>query len=64
MESQTDFYAVLVKWDRPNRTAHLVATFFTFGFWGLVWLAVELVGGERRESVPIDEFGNVQVQRL
>ena len=34
VESQTDFYAVLVKGQRPNRTVHLIATLFTFGFWG------------------------------
>ena len=39
-------------------------TLFTFGFWGLVWLAIELIGGEKRESVTIDEFGNVQAQRI
>ena len=64
VESQADFYAVLVKGQRPNRTAHLIATIFTFGIWGWVWLAIELLGGEKRESVAVDEYGNVQVQRL
>ena len=64
MESQTDFYAVLVKGQRPNRTVHLIATLFTFGFWGVVWLAIELLGGEKRETVTVNEYGNVQIQRL
>ncbi|MCY4087643.1 MAG: hypothetical protein OXG37_12385 [Actinomycetia bacterium] len=32
VESQTDFYAVLVRGHRTNRTAHLIATFSRSGY--------------------------------
>ena len=64
VESQADFNAVLVKGHRPNRTVHLIATIFTLGFWGVVWLAIEFFGGEHRETVGVDEYGNVQIQQL
>ena len=64
VESQTDFSAILVRGHRPNHLVHLIATIFTFGFWGLVWLGIVLVGGEKREVVNVDEYGNVQTQQL
>lgn len=63
VESQTDFQAVLVKGNRPNHLLHLLLSVFTLGVWLLVWLLVVLLGGEKRQVVEVDEFGNTNFQR-
>jgi hypothetical protein len=63
VESQADFQAVLVRGHRPNHTLHLILTLVTLGVWGLVWIGVSALGGEKRSMVAVDEFGNVNVQR-
>ena len=64
VESQTDFQAILVHGHRPNHLLHLIVTLCTLGLWGLVWLGIAVLGGEKRETVQIDEWGNIQIQRL
>jgi hypothetical protein len=64
VESQSDYQAVLVRGHRPNNTLHLILTVVTFGLWGLVWLALALIGGEKRSVASVDEWGNATVQRL
>ncbi len=64
VESQSDFQAVLVRGHRPNHLLHLIVTCFTFGLWAIVWLVLTFAGGEKRETVTVDEYGNVQIQRL
>jgi hypothetical protein len=63
VESQTDFQAVMVQGHRPNHLLHLLLTIFTFGLWGFVWIAVVAIGGEKREVIAIDEYGNTNIQR-
>ena len=64
VESQGDYQAVLVTGHRPNHTLHLILTLVTLGVWGIVWIAVVALGGEKRMSVNVDEWGNTNVQKL
>ena len=64
VESQSDYQAVLVRGHRLNNTLHLILTIVTFGLWGFVWLALALIGGEKREVASVDEWGNSSIQRL
>ncbi len=47
-----------------NHVLHAILTIFTCLLWGIVWLIVGLTGGEKRELLLVDEFGNVHVQHL
>ena len=64
IESQSDYQAVLVYGHRPNHILHLILTFLTLGAWGLVWLGLAFLGGEKREVIQVDEWGNSSVSRL
>lgn len=64
IESQSDFSAVLVKGHRPNHLLHFFIGLVTLGFWWLVWIALVLMGGEKRMAVSVDEWGNTNVQKL
>lgn len=64
VESQSDFFAVVVTGHRPNHILHLILTIVTFGVWGIVWIGLALFGGEKRRSLTVDEYGNVMAARL
>lgn len=64
VESQSDFQAVLVEGKPVNHTLHAILTVFTCLLWGIVWAVIAGTGGEKREMIVVDEFGNVQHQRL
>lgn len=64
VESQSDYQAVLVRGHRPNHVLHLILSVVTFGLWVPVWLGVTVFGGEKRELLSVDEFGNCTVARL
>ena len=64
IESQSDFQAILVKGQPVNNTLHAILTIFTCLLWGIVWAVIAATGGEKREMLVVDEFGNVQHQRL
>ena len=63
LTARSRFRAVLVKGRRPNHRRHLVLTLVTFGLWGVVWLAISIFGGEKRQVVAIDDKGKTIVQR-
>lgn len=63
VESQSDFQAVIVKGKKVNHVLHAILTVATC-LWGIVWIALAASGGETREMIVVDEFGNVQVQHL
>src|SRR5262245_50240098 len=63
VESQTDYQAVVVTGQRPNHIMHLILTVITLGLWGLVWIAVVALGGEKRGVIEIDAYGNTNIQR-
>jgi pyruvate/2-oxoglutarate dehydrogenase complex dihydrolipoamide acyltransferase (E2) component len=64
IESQSDFQAVLVGGKPVNHTLHAILTIFTCLLWGIVWAVIAATGGETREMVVVDEFGNVIWQKL
>lgn len=64
IESQSDFQAVLVEGKPVNHTLHAILTIFTCLVWGIVWAVIAGTGGEKREMIVVDEFGNVQHQKL
>lgn len=63
VESQSDFQAVIVKGQKVNHVLHAILTVVTC-LWGIVWIALAASGGETREMIVVDEYGNVQVQHL
>jgi hypothetical protein len=64
VQSQSEFQAVMVKGKPVNNTLHFFVGLFTFGVWWLVWIILAITGGEKREMITVDEFGNVAVQKL
>jgi hypothetical protein len=64
IESQSDYQAVLVEGKPVNHTLHAIITIFSCGLWGIVWIIMAITGGEKREMIVVDEFGNVQLQKL
>jgi hypothetical protein len=64
VESQSDFQAVLIEGKPVNHTLHAILTVFTCLLWGIVWAVIAGTGGEKREMIVVDEFGNVQHQKL
>jgi Protein of unknown function (DUF2510) len=64
IESQSDFQAVLIEGKPINHTLHAILTIFTCLLWGIVWAVIAGTGGERREMIVVDEFGNIQHQKL
>lgn len=64
IESQSEFQAVLVEGQPVNHTLHAILTIFTCLLWGIVWAIIAATGGEKRQMVVVDEFGNVLWQQL
>lgn len=64
VESQSDFQAVLVRGHRVNHLLHFLIGFPTLGLWWLAWIGIAIMGGEKRSTAQVDEFGNVNVQQL
>lgn len=64
VESQSDYQAVLVKGHRVNHLLHFLIGVFTIGLWWIIWLLLVVTGGEKRQLIQVDEFGNVRVQRV
>jgi hypothetical protein len=64
IESQSDFQAVLVEGKPVNHVLHAILTIFTCLLWGIVWAILAGTGGEKRQMVVVDEFGNVLWQNL
>ena len=36
----------------------------TLGFWVLVWVALAVIGGEKRELLEVDVYGRLNVTRI
>ena len=62
IQSQTDTMAVVIYGKPVNHVLHLILTLLTAGFWIIVWIIVAASGGEKRQMITVDEFGNVLVQ--
>jgi len=64
VETQSDFNAVLVKGRGVNHVLHLIITLLTCGLWAVVWVVLYVQQKEKRYMLAIDEYGNVQLERL
>jgi hypothetical protein len=64
IESQSDFQAVVVRGHRVNHLLHFLIGFITFFLWWIVWLVLAITGGEKRQMISVDQFGNVFVQKV
>lgn len=64
VESQNDTTAVMVYGSSVNNVLHLILTLITAGLWLFIWIPIAIFGGEKRKMVVVDEFGNVQVQKV
>ena len=63
VESQSDAMAVIVHGRRVNHLLHFIIGILTLGFWWFVWIALALLGGEKRWLITVDERGNMSRQR-
>jgi len=63
VESQSDFQAVVVKGSRINHPLHIIVSLLTV-VWIVGYLVILASGGEKRELIQVDEWGNVARQRL
>jgi hypothetical protein len=63
VESQSDFQAVVVKGKRINHALHIIVSLLTV-VWLLGYLVILASGGEKRELMQVDEWGNVARQQL
>jgi hypothetical protein len=59
IETRSDFQATIVKGHRTNHVLHLILTIVTLGIWAIVWILMVLFGGEKREMVTVDPYGNI-----
>jgi hypothetical protein len=64
IESQGDFQAVVVRGHRVNHLLHFFIGVFTLGLWWIVWFFIAIFGGEKRQMINVDQFGNVYVQKV
>jgi hypothetical protein len=64
IESQGDFQAVVVRGHRVNHLLHFFIGLFTLGLWWIVWFFIAIFGGEKRQMINVDQFGNVFVQKV
>ena len=64
VESQGDYQAILVRGHRVNHVLHFLITLFTVGLWVIIWLGLVIFGGEKREVVEVDEYGQVLISPL
>ncbi len=64
IESQSDFQAVIIKGHKVNHVLHFIIGLFTLGFWWILWIVFAVSGGEKRQIVSVDEFGNILVQKV
>ncbi len=64
IESQGDFQAVVVKGHRTNHLLHFFIGLFTLGLWWIAWFFIAIFGGEKRQMINVDQFGNVFVQKV
>ncbi len=55
---------MLIEGKPINNTLHAILTVFTCLLWGIVWAVIAATGGEKRELLLVDEYGNVQIQHL
>lgn len=64
IETRSDFQATIVKGHRVNHILHLILTLITLGIWAIVWILMVIFGGEKREMVTVDPYGNIVASKV
>jgi len=59
IENRSDFQATIAKGKPVHHLLHLILTLVTLGAWAIVWILVAIFGGEKRQLVTVDDFGNI-----
>jgi hypothetical protein len=59
VEYRSQFQAVVVYGKPVNHVLHAILTVFTCLLWAIVWLFIAQSGGERREVLDVDPYGNL-----
>lgn len=59
IQTQGDFYVVLLRGHGVNNILHLLLTVFTAGLWLPIWLIVAMTNKETRAVMSVDEYGTV-----
>ena len=54
----------MVKGKPVNHILHLILSLVTVGFWLIIWVALVIFGGEKREIVEVDAWGTPTVAKL
>jgi len=55
---------VLISGRRVNHVLHAILSLVMLGLWLIVWGLLVFTGGEKRQLVQVDEYGNVNVQKV
>lgn len=59
VQTQTDT-TVALTFGRPvNHILHLLIALFTCGLWAIVWLILAATGGQKRQIITVDDWGNL-----
>ena len=64
--TRTEWNAVVVMGKPVNHVLHLILTLLSLcccGIWAPVWLLITAFGGEHREILSVDQYGQVSQQR-
>lgn len=64
VESQQDYQAIIVRGKPINHALHIIVSLLTVGIWLIGYAVIAATGGEKREMVQVDEWGNVSRQKL
>ena len=64
VDSQAEGMAVVIYGKPVNHLLHFIIGIVTVGLWWIVWIILVATGGEKREMITVDEFGNVLMQRV
>ena len=64
VESRSDFQAVLVTGRPVSHLLHAILAVLTLGLWLIGWLIVTVTGGEDRELVSVDPYGNIDSEKV
>lgn len=64
VESRSSFQAVMVSGRRVNHLLHLVISLVTVGLWIFIWIVLVLTGGENRELLLVDAYGQISSEEV
>ena len=64
VESRSSFQAIMVSGRRVNHLLHLVISLVTAGLWIFIWIVLVLTGGENRELLLVDAYGQISSEEV